>query len=93
MVIDHCSYDFITISSLNRNFDILTAILTFDPPLKKRRFLGGKIQKKIAPHKKFVAPMHIKNTFCKKIGPNRPLEPSAVANIIYTRLYGVATTN
>ena len=37
--------------------------------------------------------IHRKNTFCKKIGPKRPIQPSAVANIIYIRLYGVATAN
>ena len=36
---------------------------------------------------------HIKNTFCKKIGPKQSIQPSAVANIICCRLYGVATAN
>ena len=35
MVIDHCSYDFITTSYLNHNPDIWTTILTFDRARQK----------------------------------------------------------
>ena len=35
----------------------------------------------------------VKNTFCKKNGPKQPLLASAVTNIIYRLLYGVAATN
>ena len=52
MVIDHCSYDFFTISYWHLISDICTTILTLDPQLKKasknRHFLGGKTQKKLA---------------------------------------------
>ena len=36
---------------------------------------------------------YTKFTFCKKFGPNRPIQPSAVVRIFYCRLYGVPTTN
>ena len=52
MVIDHCSYDFITISSLNRNSDILTAILTFDQGCQKWPLLTPKKANKRAQKKR-----------------------------------------
>ena len=55
-------------------------------------YLGGKSHKKW-PKFFYGLGIHRKNTFCKKIGPKRPIQPSAVANIIYIRLYGVATAN
>ena len=56
------------------------------------RFWGVKPQKS-QPNFFCGSGMHIKNTFCKKNGSKRSLEPSAVVNIIYIRLYGVATAN
>ena len=94
MVIDHCSYDFFTISYWHLISDICTAILTLDPQLKKasknRHFLGGKTQKKLA---KFFLRLRdaYKKYILQKNGSKRSLEPSAVVNIIY--LYGVATPN
>ena len=61
------------------------------PPLKKTALSGGKT--KSCPHFFCGFGIHIKNTFCKKIGSKRPLEPTAVVRAIYTRLYGVATAN
>ena len=52
MVIDHCSYDFITISSLNRNSDILTAILTFYQGCQKWPLLTPKKANKRAQKKR-----------------------------------------
>ena len=37
--------------------------------------------------------IHIKNTFCKKIGSKRSFQPSAVVRAIYTPLYGVTAAN
>ena len=37
--------------------------------------------------------IHIKNTFCKKIGSKWSFQPSAVVRAIYISLYGVATAN
>ena len=45
IVIDHCLCDFITISSLNRNSDIWTAILTFDQGRQKWPLLTPKKSK------------------------------------------------
>ena len=45
------------------------------------------------PKKNYGFLILIKNTFCKTYGQKRSIQPSAVANIIYIRLYGVATTN
>ena len=61
-------------------------------PYKKRLFSVGK-RKKMLP--KFFGGfgIHIRNTFCKKIGSKRPFEPSAMVRAIYRRLYGVATAN
>ena len=55
-------------------------------------YLGGKSHKKW-PNFFYGLGIHRKNTFCKKIGQKRPIQLSAVANIIYIRLYGVATAN
>ena len=41
----------------------------------------------------YSLPLYTKFTFCKKIGPNRLIQPSAVVRIFHCRLYGVATTN
>ena len=62
------------------------------PYEKKTALSGGKTKKKLA---NFFcgSVIHIKNTFCKKIGSKRPFQPSAVVRAIYTRLYGVATAN
>ena len=37
--------------------------------------------------------IHIKNTFCKKIGSKRSFQPSAVVRTIYPPLYGVPAAN
>ena len=62
------------------------------PPLKNGQFRG---QKHLAHAPKFFHSFitYTKFTFCKKIGPNRPIQTSAVVRIFYCRLYGVPTTN
>ena len=69
-----------------------TEFLEIWPPPKKTAFSGGKTKKKLP---KFFSGsgIHIKNTFCKKIGSKRPFQPSAVVRTIYRCLYGVATAN
>ena len=62
------------------------------PSPKKQLFQGVK-PKKSCPNFFCGSRIHIKNTFCKKIGSKRPFQPSAVVRAIYTRLYGVATAN
>ena len=62
-------------------------------PLRKKQLFQGVKPKKGCPHFFGGFGIHIKNTFCKKIGPKRPFQPSAVVRVIYTNLYGVATTN
>ena len=63
-----------------------------DPLREKTALSGGKTKKKL---RNFFCGfgIHIKNTFCKIIGPKRPFQPSAVVRAIYSNLYGVATTN
>ena len=56
------------------------------PPL-----LGG--GKTLKNKKNYGSLIYVKNTFCQQIGPKQPLLVSAVTNIIYRLLYGVATTN
>ena len=80
-------------------FPHCTPILTFAPPFwhltpswKKRLFWRSKIKKK-SPKFFCGSGIHIRNTFCKKNGPKRPFQPSAVVRAIYRSLYGVATTN
>ena len=63
------------------------------PPLKKKQLFQGVKPKKNCPTFFCGSVIHIKNTFCKKIGSKRPFQPSAVVRAIYTRLYGVATAN
>ena len=70
IVIDHCLCDFITISSLNRNSDIWTAILTFDQGRQKWPLLTPKKSKYEGQKKTFPESM-LAWTFCKKTGPNR----------------------
>ena len=41
-------------------------------------FFGGKNPKKKWPNFFYVLMIHIKNTFCKKIGPKRSIQPSVV---------------
>ena len=62
------------------------------PPLKNGQFRG---QKHLAHAPNFFHSfiIYTKFTLCKKIGPNRPIQTSAVVRIFYCRLYGVATTN
>ena len=62
------------------------------PPLKNGQFRG---QKHLAHAPNFFHSfiIYTKFTFCKKIGPNRPIQTSAVVRIFYCRLYGVPTTN
>ena len=89
---DQC--DFLTLQiSRNEGMPSIPEIWPAKHPLwKKRLFWGGKTQKKLA---KFFCSswMHIKNTFCKKIGSKRPFQPSVVVRAIYISLFGVATAN
>ena len=62
-------------------------------PYEKNVSFGGVKHKKSWPNFFCGSWMHIKNTFCKKIGSKRPFQPSAVVRTIYRRLYGVATAN
>ena len=62
-------------------------------PSKEKCFFEGVKPKKNQPNFFCSFLIHIKNTFCKKNGQKRIFQPSAVAWIIYIRLYGVATTN
>ena len=80
-------------SSLLLNSDICSSILTLDSHLEKIVAFEVVKPPKKQPKKIYGFLIHIKNTFCKKIGQKRSIQPSAVANIIYIRLYGVATTN
>ena len=63
------------------------------PPANKNVSFGGVKHKKVDQTIFFVKCIHIKNTFCKKNGQKRSIQPSAVTQTIYIRLYGVATTN
>ena len=92
MVSDHCLLDFIKISCLLLISDISPQFWHWTPSWKKQRFWGGKTPPKTA-QKNYGFLIHTKNTFCKKNGQKRIFQPSAVAWIIYIRLYGVATTN
>ena len=69
-----------------------TEFLEIWPPPKKQPFQGVK-PKKSCPNFFSGSGIHIKNTFCKKIGSKRPFQPSAVVRTIYRCLYGVATAN
>ena len=62
----------------NRNSDIL-------PPAEKNVAFWGVKHKKSWPNFFCGSWMHIKNTFCKKIGSKRPFQPSAVVKTIYRR--------
>ena len=55
--------------------------------------LRGQKHLENAPNFFYSLPTYTKFTFCKKIGPNRLIQPSAVVRIFHCRLYGVATTN
>ena len=55
--------------------------------------LRGQKHLENAPNFVYSLPTYTKFTFCKKIGPNRLIQPSAVVRIFHCRLYGVATTN
>ena len=72
-------------SSLLLNSDICSSILTLDPQLKKN--VAFEVVKPPQKQPKFFCDflIHIKNTFCKKNGPERPFQLSAVANIICRR--------
>ena len=63
------------------------------PPAGKNISFGEVKLKKGCPNFFCGFGIHIKNTFCKKIVPKRPFQPSAVVRAIYSNLYGVATTN
>ena len=62
------------------------------PPLKNGQFRGQKHLEQ-APNFFHSFITYTKFTFCKKFGPNRPIQTSAVVRIFYCRLYGVPTTN
>ena len=59
----------------------------------KNSQLRGQKHLENAPNFFYSLPTYTKFTYCKKIGPNRPIQPSAVVRIFHCRLYGVATTN
>ena len=62
-------------------------------PYEKQQLFQGEKLKKICPNFFCGLPIHIENTFCKKIGSKRSFQPSAVVRAIYRGLYGVATAN
>ena len=62
------------------------------PPLKNGQFRGQKHLENV-PTFFYSFITYTKFTFCKKFGPNRPIQTSAVVRIFYCRLYGVPTTN
>ena len=62
-------------------------------PSGKKRLFGGVKPKKNGPNFFYGFVIPIKNTFCKKNGPKRSIQPSAVTQTFYSRLYGVTTTN
>ena len=80
-------------SSLLLNSDICSSILTLDSHLEKIVAFEVVKPPKKQPKKIYGFLIHIKNTFSKKNCQKRSIQPSAVANIIYIRLYGVATAN
>ena len=62
------------------------------PPLKNGQFRGQKHLENVPTiFHSFIT--YTKFTFCKKFGPIRPIQTSAVVRIFYCRLYGVPTTN
>ena len=65
IVIDHCLCDFITISSLNRNSDIWTAILTFDQGRQKWPLLTPK-KANMRAKKKDIPRIHAGMDFLQK---------------------------
>ena len=50
-------------------------------PFRNRFFLNPWVQLEF--YKNCGSRIHIKNTFCKKIGSKRPFQPSAVVRAIY----------
>ena len=60
------------------------------PPLKNGQFRGQKHLENV-PTFFYSFITYTKFTFCKKFGPNRPIQTSAVVRIFYCRLYGVPT--
>ena len=58
------------------------------PPLKKHQFRGQKHLEN-APKFFYTIRTYIKFTFCKKIGPNRPIQPSSSGpNILLPLIWG-----
>ena len=91
MVIDHCSYDFFTISYWHRISDISTAILTFDQGRQKWPLLTPK-KSKYEGQKKGHSPNPCwHGLFAKKTGPNWSNLASVAPFILYIRLKGVPT--
>ena len=84
--------DDITEASLSQNCGPGPHFWETAPPLKNGQIRGQKHLEQ--PPKFFCSSLtYTKFTFCKKIGPNRPIQPSAVVRIFHCRSYGVPTTN
>ena len=82
----------ITEASLSQNCGTGPHFWETAPPLKNGQIRGQKHLEQ--PPKFFCSSLtYTKFTFCKKIGPNRPIQPSAVVRIFHCRSYGVPTTN
>ena len=87
-----CNAESINKASFFQNWGASPSILENGQFPKKWPIKGAKTSGKCT--KFFYSlPTYTKFTFCKKIGPNRPIQPSAVVRIFHCRLYGVATTN
>ena len=84
----HC-----TLPGLRAVPSILAIWLARYPLWGKIAIWGGNSKKKTGPNFFYGSMMPIQNTFCKKVGLNRSIQPSAVTQTFYTRLYGVTTTN
>ena len=84
--------DDITEASLSQNCGPGPHFWETAPPLKNGQIRGQKHLEQ--PPKFFCSSLtYTKFTFCKKIGSNRPIQPSAVVRIFHCRSYGVPTTN
>ena len=87
-----CKREDITEASLSQNCGPGPHFWETAPPLKNGQFRGQKNQEN-SPNFFHSSQTYTKFTFCKKFGPNRPIQPSAVVRIFHCRSYGVPTTN
>jgi len=64
-----------------------------DQGVGEQNLFKGEKPPKTLPKNFYGFLIHIKNTFCKKIGSKRHFQASAVVGTIYRRLYGVTAAN